>query len=237
LLALSTNQVYAESVSVGVEQKIETQSTNQVESKIRVRITKTPEQIEAYKQELRQQKQQLISEEREQARVEKQEMIRQQTTEKLEDRCEMISAKINNRINLYENSKDKYHSRFQGIAMRLNDLAENLENRGCDVSPLRSDLDEYNTLLSEFAAAFRDFHLSLIGSRQYVCGESEGQFSSQISQSKPKLQLAKQKARALQNFVLNTLQPQLRSTAQACSITVQPTVEPTSQPVIDQESN
>ena len=136
--------------------------------------------------------------------------------------CARLENRIQQRLDQYASHKDKWSSRHQGIVKRLEDLADKMEARGCDVSTLRANLQTYQNLIEAFAAAFRDFHASLQGSQTYACGESEGQFVAQVQESQPKLALVKQRASELHTFVQTTLRTRLTEMNRLC-----PTVAPT----------
>lgn len=138
--------------------------------------------------------------------------------------CDKVTSRIEFKLNQYESNKDKYTSRYQGVKSRLTDLTEKLEKKECEVGEVQADLEAFDVLINDFAAAFRDFHLTLQGSRQYACGESEGQFANQIQASHAKLQLAKQKAQAVHTYFKNTLKPHIREMVNSCP--AKPTKEP-----------
>jgi chromosome segregation ATPase len=135
---------------------------------------------------------------------------------RLDARCEQITARINNRISRYEANKDKWHSRFTGIRLRIQNLIGILEERGCDTTTLTADLNTLESLLEEFAAAFRLFHTSLQGTRAYVCSENDSDFATQVAQSRNELVQVKTAADNLKNFVDNSLKPHLKEVSTAC---------------------
>lgn len=140
--------------------------------------------------------------------------------DKMEERqdqvCQNVQARIQNRLNRYEENKDKYMARHQGVISRLTDLGNKLEDQGCDPAQIRTDLDTYNGLIQEFATAFRNMVTTMQQTKNYACGESQGQFSGSVNQTRQQLQVVQQKALALKNFFNNTLRLHLRQTAAAC---------------------
>ena len=131
-------------------------------------------------------------------------------------RCENSTARINNRLNLYNQNQDKYTSRYQGYRKHVADLLLVWKARGCDTASVETDLTIFDQKIEAFAASFRDFITSLQGSRSYVCGQSEGKFVTQVSEARQKQLVMRQKALELKSFVLSTLFPHVKSLRQAC---------------------
>lgn len=157
------------------------------------------------------------------SRVENREQVQEKRSETIQARCERVTAKINNRLNLYQENKDKYYHRYQGYRQQVEAKMDVLKNRGCDTSQIEADLPIFDQKLSDFAASFREFHNTLQGSRAYVCGESQGKFAENVSQSRLEFQVMRQQALALQQFVQNTFKVHARQTFAACSPSVTPT--------------
>jgi hypothetical protein len=157
---------------------------------------------------LRQQKQALVNEQK--ASLSAQKQARTQAW------CEQVESRINNRINMYEEKRDLYVSRHQGVVKRLTTLMERLTEKGCEVSNLEPAVEGYEILVDELAAAFRVFVASMQGTRVLACGESEGQFASKIRETNVDLQDVKVKAQALQDYFKSTLQPALTAEGRTC---------------------
>jgi chromosome segregation ATPase len=154
-----------------------------------------------------------------QALEDKTEAMAETRQEHVDAVCEKLTARINNRLNSYEESKDKWHSRYQGIIKRLESLNQKLDEKDCDTSQIDADITTFQSLLDEFAAAFRVFVTQLQGSRAYVCGESQGDFSNQLTTARAKLAPVKSAASNLHNFVQSTLKPHLRLVKNNCQPT------------------
>ncbi len=156
------------------------------------------------------------------SRVENREQIQEKRAETDQARCERVTAKINNRLNQYQENKEKYHNRYQGYREQVAKKIATFKSRGCDVSQVETDLPLFDQNIDEFAAAFRIFINSLQGTRAYACGESQGKFATEVNQSRQEFQLMRQKALSLQQFVQNTFKIHVRQTFAACSPSVTP---------------
>lgn len=130
--------------------------------------------------------------------------------------CSELQARINNRLNRYETNKDKYHSRYRGIHTKATDLADKLEDQGCDVALIRTDLATFDEYLDNFAAAFRVFVDSMKTTRTHACGESDGEFRGQISTARDYLLAMRERAQELHQFIKGTFKTHIRQTAQTC---------------------
>lgn len=155
------------------------------------------------------------------------EAVREQTQTRVQEpvdaACQNVSARMQNRINQYEQNRDKWMTRHQGVIKRLNSLADKLEAQGCNAATIKTDAEKYQVLVSNFAAAFRLFHETINGSRGYICGQSDGQFFGKLRQAKNELQTVRTSASALQDFFQNTLRLHLRQVSQTCTETTQGT--------------
>jgi chromosome segregation ATPase len=170
------------------------------------------EAIESF-QQLKVEKQQILDEHREEAKEEMQ-------THRVEV-CEEVQARINNRLNQYEENKEQYHSRYSGISDKVTDLADKLEDKGCDVDQIRTDLDSFEDYIETFAAAFRVFVTDMQSARGYACDEIDSDFRAQVQESKNQVLAMRQAAKELHSFVLNTLKPHMRTAGEACKAQLQ----------------
>lgn len=185
--------------------------------------TKSPAQIQAYQERMRALKAPTIAAMKEATRQQKieaiaptKEAVLTQKAAKMDVICDKVTQKIDTRLQKYNVNQEKWSSRHNGVIKRLENLADKLESRGCDVSTLRTDLQTYQNLLTEFAASFRLFHDGLNDSRAYACGEGEGKFVSELGQARQELVTVKQNAQELQDFFNQTLKVHLRSVGQTC---------------------
>ena len=138
-------------------------------------------------------------------------------SEAVEAACDGVTSRIQNRINLYENNKEKYQSRHQGVSKRIAALADQLEAEGCDVTQIRTDLKTFDGMIHEFATIFTSFINALKGTQEYACGQSQGQFLNQLQTSRTQLYTVRTQAEGLKTYFQNTLKPHLQAFKTTCS--------------------
>lgn len=172
---------------------------------------------------------------RSEIRVQKEqiETAREETKENREElrqkRCDLIESRINFRTNQYEQNRDRHYNLYQGVRKRIGDLVTKLEGKSCDVTTLKADLTKFDSLIADFAAAFRDFNTSMQATKEYRCGESEGKFASSAQTARQKNQALREKALAVKTYFTGTIQPELSQKVKACLPTPAPSASPTTE--------
>jgi hypothetical protein len=136
--------------------------------------------------------------------------------ETVADRCVRVTAKIDSRLNFYDDKKGNYNNRYMEYQAAVTQKASDWKKAGCNTAIVDADLVTLGDKLTAFAAAFRDFHTTLEGSRAYVCGESQGKFAGQVNMSRQKLLAFKASAATLRDFVNNTMRPHVKAARALC---------------------
>lgn len=152
--------------------------------------------------------------------------------ENRQQQCDLIESRINFRINQYEQNRNRHYSIFQGVRNRIAALIAKFETRGCDVAGLKIDLTKFDTLIADFAAAFREFTTSMQATREYRCGESEGKFAAATQESRGKSLALRQASLAVHEYFKNTIQPELSQKAKVCQPSPKPTTKPSASPEV-----
>jgi chromosome segregation ATPase len=184
--------------------------------------TKTPEQIEAYKEEMRRLKQPTIEAYRQEMKAQKQptvEAFRQQTQEQKQTRaqsCDQITARVENRINQYEQNHDRYAVQYNNMYTRINNLADKLEAKGCDVAPLRSDLTTLEDQIQQFSASYRVFISEMKNSRTYACDETPAQFNAKVQSARSELNQFRRSAQSVGQLFRTTFKPHFEQIRVTC---------------------
>lgn len=154
--------------------------------------------------------------EKQELRVQKRESQAADRKEKQGDRCEHIEAKINNRINRYEDSIDKHTARFNATQQKLLSMISVLEEENCDVSQLSSLVADLETKIAELSALYRTFISELQGSRSLVCGERPSEFTTMVNSSNIKLTALRRHANDMSKFIKDEIKPAFRASAAYC---------------------
>jgi len=136
-----------------------------------------------------------------------------------ENRCSRVTERVNTRLNQYNEKKVMYANRFQNIRDAVGNMATRLENRGYDVTEVEANLETMDGMIDEFSGTYERFMNRLGESKQYACGNSEGQFRNTIQNSLGELKQARVQAGEIKGFVEDTLRPSMLRLQQQKGIT------------------
>lgn len=177
--------------------------------------SKTPEEIEAYKAEMRQKKEEMLAEYKQKEAARKAEMLqkREAKTTELQERkeerteqlCENVANRIENKIQAFENHRDTRVSHYADLITRLNDIAAKLEEKGYDVTELKASIAELETMVDEYVSLYADFIAQLSETQEFACGESDGEFKTALQDSRSAWELVKEKRQEIREFYANEI--------------------------------
>ena len=195
-----------------------------IESASSIPPRKSSETIEEYKIRVRAEKQQYIEEYKKQLQEQKQLKVdgigeadgdEVKTREQVRERvCENIEEKIDLRVARFEENKDTHVEKYNRLKERLSGILTSLQDKGYDVDELSDDLVELEELILDYAQAYSDFIDSLIFTRGFSCGESEGDFRDSLRESKELLVLVKQKRAAIRDFYKDVIRKDIKELRQ-----------------------
>lgn len=114
--------------------------------------------------------------------------------ERVEERCSRVGERVDALIQRYEENKERHVARYESIANRVGDLLARVEEAGYDTTEVRLALNKMIENKQAFVARYTNFIASLEESKQYACGDSEGQFVNALQSAREQLQLARQEA-------------------------------------------
>ena len=138
----------------------------------------------------------------------------EQKKEKIEKKitavCEAVNKRIDARINNYNERKDLHIKKNQVNVVRWSELATRLEVKGYDVTKLRADLKTLDGMLTKAAADYSSFVAKLESTKDYDCGETKGMFKESLTESKTVLATFRTQAKAISDFIKNTIMPDLK---------------------------
>lgn len=141
--------------------------------------------------------------------------LRDRVKEKMEKKitavCEAVNKRIDARINNYNERKDLHIKKNQANVVRWGELATRLEAKGYDVTKLRADLKTLDGMLTTAATNYTNFVSKLETTKDYDCGESKGMFKESLAESKTVLATFRTQAKAISDFIKNTIMPDLKA--------------------------
>jgi hypothetical protein len=145
-----------------------------------------------------------------------------------EDRCKLITQRIDLNITRYENSKLEHVTNYQNAKKRLQETITRLKKDGLDTTKLEQDAIKLDELIKQFAADYTAYITALKNSKAYTCGKSEGEFKDALEDVRPLLIKSKQSALAIRMYYQNTIRVDfLALKAKKASSTAKPTPKAT----------
>jgi len=120
-------------------------------------------------------------------------------------RCPIIESKIQVKVTTFDNTKIKHLTVYNNLKNRLTKIADRLTARGVDLTALKSDLAVLDTKIAKFNADYADYIAKLKSSQDYVCGKSEGQFKTQLKDTKTALQQVHKDAADIRAYYVSTI--------------------------------
>jgi chromosome segregation ATPase len=133
------------------------------------------------------------------------------TEDQASKKCETLTSKIQQRLGMYTKNKAKHLERYSGVEKRLTAMVAKLETRGMDVAKLKTDLATFKEKTAKLETTYADYISLLSSTEQYACGQSQGQFITQLNQARTQLQAVHTQAQELRHFFQNTLRPDIQA--------------------------
>lgn len=137
------------------------------------------------------------------------ENIQNRVDEYVEGRCARVSERVDNRIRKYDENKQRHIDNYDRITNNVSDTVAKLESEGYDVTEVKNDLTELNSMILEFANGYTEFINTLRGSKNFACGNSEGEFRARIEESRNQLEDVRANTTEIKNFIQDVLREDL----------------------------
>lgn len=142
---------------------------------------------------------------------EKRKAIQEKKLDRLERRCDIVTSRIDARINRYKEHNDDVEARMSRITERTNDFISRLESKGYDVSTVRTDLQTLEEMRNTRRSLYTAFISELEQTKQFDCGSSEGAFKTALGEGRTALILWRDQIKANREFIRTTLRPDLQA--------------------------
>jgi len=128
-----------------------------------------------------------------------------------DERSERISQRVQAIINRFNARKDQHLAVYNNVKNKLKEIADTLEAKGYDVSKVRSDYQNLDSMIQKAASDYSAFIATLQGSLQYTPLQSEGQFMSMMETARAQLGTFRQDCVSIKDFYLNTIRPDVKA--------------------------
>lgn len=129
--------------------------------------------------------------------------------EKERIRCEKINSNVEKIISNYDEKVAKHIEKYQNIVIKVETAVNRIEEKGIDVTMIRSQLETLNQMILNMHQNREQYINTLRDSQNYICGESEGEFKNRIQTARTELNLVKNNAEEIKNYMENTIRPEL----------------------------
>jgi hypothetical protein len=127
------------------------------------------------------------------------------------ERCQKISKKIDNVIpNLDRNHKNQV-KKYTTIVERLKKIAEKFRAEGYDTTALAGGIGTMEELLANLGTNYESFSTTFIGSKEFECGSSQGDFKTAMEESRSALKIVRDDIKALQVHYREVIRPELEA--------------------------
>lgn len=129
----------------------------------------------------------------------------------IEKRCEMVENKVAEKINRFNSNKDGHIVRYNKMKDRISDVIGKLENRGYEVAKLKADLQTLDVKIKKFAEDYIAYINKLGETKNYACGNSEGNFKSKLEEARKLLSTLRDDEKDIRKFFQETVKTDVKS--------------------------
>lgn len=139
-----------------------------------------------------------------------------------EEHCTTVTNHITNLTNRLTNDDTIRQNRHQKVIDRLNAIIAKLEASNIDVTKLKADvaalIQKKNTWYSAYTTLLDDLNAT----KQYACGNSQGQFKTAVQTARTQRQTMHTANMDFWTYVENTVRPDLKAIRSQLKITPTP---------------
>lgn len=124
-------------------------------------------------------------------------------------KCEMVNSRIDLKIANFDNGQLRRVSSYQNMKDRLSRAIDKLTAKGVDTSDLKADLVMLDAKIAKLAQDYRAHVDGFRAAKNYDCGESQGQFRRQITESRRELSQVRKDVLDIRSFYATAIKPDL----------------------------
>lgn len=119
--------------------------------------------------------------------------------------CESVESKVKESVNKHEQSRERLRLLYQKRKENIEEMLIRLEGKGYNVAKIEADLQQMVSLMSRFSEQYNAYIGLLKETRDYACGQSEGQFKDKLVQSRNQLKNVHMVSAEMRTFFSGTL--------------------------------
>lgn len=146
--------------------------------------------------------------ERRESRQEERKMVRGFKTEL---RCDLAEARIDTTTKFYDGTHRRHVEQYQKMVSNFKRLMASLKEKGYDVTKLEADAKLLNDKVAKFSQDHAAFIEQLKQARQYACGESSGQFKTEMQKARELAATLKLDAQDIRAFYQTVIRADIKA--------------------------
>ncbi|MDD3607898.1 MAG: hypothetical protein PHQ20_03855 [Candidatus Moranbacteria bacterium] len=147
----------------------------------------------------------------------KKDEINSRKEEALEEKCKNVETRIDTQVQRFQVNQQNRKNAYEQIENKIENLISNLKKQGVETTDLEEAFGRFKEQLQTFYAEHERVMNQLQTTKQYACGESQGQFKDELQKARQQLKIAHRERLELRNQFVSELRPallQLRSEIQ-----------------------
>lgn len=127
-------------------------------------------------------------------------------------RCEIITTKIETATARFENNKKRHVEQYQKTVDNTKALISKLESEqpSVDLTALKANLQTLQDKVTKFATDYKAYIDQLNLTKNYACGNSEGEFKAALKEARAKLKIVRADTLDTRNYIQTTLRPEIQ---------------------------
>jgi anion-transporting ArsA/GET3 family ATPase len=141
----------------------------------------------------------------------KPEIRNQNKLDQTEARCERINERIEAKIQKYTENQNRYHGIYQGVMNRLANTITRLEGAGVDTAALEENQAEMQEKVDAIKDSYQVLIDKLEDSKQYTCGESEGDFVKALGEIKTQMSKIREQIEEVRKYFDDEVIPNIKA--------------------------
>ncbi|EKD96171.1 MAG: hypothetical protein ACD_24C00157G0003 [uncultured bacterium] len=127
-----------------------------------------------------------------------------------ENRCEALNNKIDARIQLFEQNKEFHKNIYEALIKKVENTIDWMSEKGLGINKLQSDSIVLSDLITKAWEDYSSFITLLMDTKNYTCGESQGQFRDKLLNALEQLKVYKSDLQSIKAFYKNTVKEDMK---------------------------
>jgi len=127
------------------------------------------------------------------------------------ERCARVQKRIQNRLSLFADAKEKHTSVYTNLVNRINKFIARADEQKLDTTVIKSHLAELQDKIEKFKNDYAAYAAKLGETKNYTCGHSEGEFKGVLLESKTLLKQVHTDAADIRTYVRETILVDLKA--------------------------